>query len=111
MPGIVKLIKAKVPMLKDQLKYFSLKKPYHNILQLREIIEEWQRQYNEIVVQVVPYTGDHKADVSKVIPIDINTEKKVIDNPSGEIYMPDFVQIWPLKHETYYHRCYCKGEK
>ena len=87
---------------------------FHSQDEVRKILNRWRDFYGEKMeggwIQVAPYVHE-----SKVINMDIkkfiNKTKAVINRGMKDIDMEDFVMDQGMKHETYWHRCYCKGEK
>lgn len=80
----------------------------------QQIIEELTSYYSRIAgihwglwyFRISPYIYEpFIKDINKFV----HTEKKVINNPSGEIDMPDYVWIGCIKRETYFHKCYYRN--
>ena len=81
---------------------------------IKKIIERWRDFYGFKMdggwIQVLPNITEGKVINMKSTGF-INRERTVINRTTADIEMPDFVIDKGLKHETYYHRCYCRGEK
>jgi len=78
-----------------------------------DIFEKWRNEWKELYenfnYHIIPDIEEEKV---------INTEKGVINKkrvvtniPLRDIQMPDFTPVGFGRHESYYHSCYCKGEK
>lgn len=80
--------------------------PFYSKENCKRIYNKWRDMYLYGVIHVLPdYVAPKEPKPKKVI-------KKVV-LPPAEILMTDFIsdKATGLKHETYYHRMYHKGEK
>ena len=72
---------------------------------------EFERWY----FHISPYIYNPQVvNIEKVVNIEskvINKKMVVTNRPLKDIEMPDFTPVGFGKHESYYHYCYCKGEK
>jgi len=110
MKGTIELLTGRVPTHKKTLSWYSKE-------ECRSIYNRWRNEYEDAVIQIWPEPGPCCIELpdSQVINMDINTKRPVINKVEKkvlrEIEIPDYVIDQGLKHETYFHRCYCKGEK
>lgn len=84
--------------------------PFYSKYQAREIYNTWRELLPDAVIHICPDVDKSFKDVDYKTKMNIYRNTQPVKKVAKEIIMEDFIEDNGLRHETYFHRCYYKGE-